>query len=49
MDEETKSPKVIKPLTDEEFKWLHRALQWPEDLPQYDKIAKPTKLNELPF
>lgn len=37
------------PLTDKEYADLKRALQWPEDLPHYDKVAKPTNLSELTF
>lgn len=36
-------------LTDEEYADLKRALQWPEDLPHYDRVAKPTNLSELIF
>ena len=35
------------PLTPEEYSELERALQWPEDLEKYDRIAKPTNLLEI--
>jgi len=37
------------PLTVEQYSELERALQWPEDLEKYDKVSKPTNLNELSF
>ena len=43
MNEETPIQyKVIK-LTDKEYKALERALQWPEDLPAYDRLNTPIK------
>lgn len=35
------------PLTQEQYSALERALQWPEDLPKYDAVAKPTALTEV--
>jgi len=35
------------PLTDDEAKALERMLQFPEDLPAYDRLNSPTKLTEL--
>lgn len=35
------------PLSNQEYQSLERALQWPEDLAQYDKNAKPTNLPEI--
>lgn len=37
------------PLTPEEYSELERALQWPEDLDRWDRIARPTKLSEVAF
>lgn len=34
-------------LTEEEYADLERAMQWPEDIKQYDRIAKPTNLSEI--
>lgn len=39
----------IIPLTEEQYSELERALQWPEDIERYDRIAKPTNLTELSF
>lgn len=36
-------------LTPEEYSALERAMQWPEDLAKYDRIAKPTNLMEITF
>lgn len=48
MDEETKTPdaQVIQ-LTPEQAEELTRAMQWPEDLERFDRIAKPTNLTEI--
>lgn len=48
MDEETKSKdlRTIK-LTEQEYKELKRLLQWPEDLPQYDKDSKPVNMANI--
>jgi hypothetical protein len=48
MDEETKTPdaRVIQ-LTPEQAEELTRAMQWPEDLELFDRIAKPTNLTEI--
>jgi hypothetical protein len=48
MDEETPSrdQRVIE-LTAEQAEALARALQWPEDLARFDRIAKPTNLTEI--
>jgi hypothetical protein len=50
MNEETKSKtqKDIK-LTQQEYLEMERAMQWPEDLARYDRIAKPTNLTEMSF
>ena len=47
-DQETQSPdaRVIQ-LTPEQAEELTRAMQWPEDLEQVDRIAKPTHLTEI--
>ena len=47
-DEETKTPdaRVIR-LTPEQAEELTRAMQWPEDLEHFDRIAKPTHLTEI--
>ena len=29
------------------LQWLHRALQWPEDLPEYDRISWKTNITEM--
>ena len=34
-------------LTPEQYSTLERAMQWPEDLAKYDRIASPTKLTEI--
>lgn len=48
MDEETQSPdRRTIPLTREQYLELERALQWPEDLPAYDRLNKPTNLAEV--
>lgn len=39
----------IIPLTQKEYEELARALQWPEDLERWDKIAKTTALTEIKF
>jgi hypothetical protein len=48
MDEETPTPdaRVIE-LTAAEAEELARAMQWPEDLARFDRIAKPTNLTEI--
>ena len=48
MNEETKSKdkRVIK-LTPEEYNEFERAMQWPEDLPQWDKNNTPTNFGAL--
>jgi DNA-binding PadR family transcriptional regulator len=48
MHEETKTPdrRVIE-LTPDEREALERAMQWPEDLERFDRIAKPTNLTEI--
>lgn len=35
------------PLTEEEAKALERMLQFPEDLPAYDRLNSPTRLPEV--
>ena len=46
MDEhDTKT--VIVPLPKEALEWLERALQWPEDLPAFDRLNKPINGSEL--
>jgi len=46
----TKQPKDRDiPLTPKEYEELARAMQWPEDLAQWDKVAKPTNLKEVGF
>ena len=48
MDEETQTPDArINQLTPEQAEALTRALQWPEDLERFDRIAKPTNLTEI--
>ena len=50
MNEETKSKtKQDIELTQQEYLDLERAMQWPEDLARYDRIAKPTNLSELSY
>ena len=48
MHEETPTfdQKVIE-LTKAEYAALARALQWPEDLPQWDKDNTPTNMREI--
>jgi len=48
MDEETKCKdgKTIK-LTREEYLELERAMQWPDDLPAYDRLNKPTNFAKV--
>ena len=48
MNEETptKDSRVIK-LTPEQYNELERAMQWPEDLPQWDKNNKPINFGLL--
>ena len=36
-------------LTEQEYKELERAMQWPEDLEQYDKLNAVTNLREIGF
>ena len=47
MNEETYTPTVTVPLSKEALEWLERALQWPEDLPAYDRLNKPINGSEL--
>ena len=49
MDEVTETKGVVIPLPKEALEWLERALQWPEDLPAYDRLNTPTNLTEMPF
>lgn len=44
----SKGDKVIK-LTAADYAELERKMQWPEDLPKYDKLNKPTSLTEIGF
>lgn len=37
------------PLTPAEYSALERAMQWPEDLPAWDRLNKPTNLSELSY
>lgn len=48
MFEETKSKdrKVVK-LTNQQYRELERAMQWPEDLAAWDKLDSPINLTEL--
>ena len=48
MNEETQSKdaRTIK-LTEQEYKELKRLLQWPEDLPKYDKDNKPINMANI--
>lgn len=41
-DDEIKTEKII-PLDEEGLKSLERALQWPEDLPAYDRLNTPIR------
>ena len=43
-----KKEKVI-PLSKADYAELERMMQWPEDLPKYDKLNKPTPLTEIGF
>lgn len=46
--EEVVSPKDKKiPLNQQDYAKLERAMQWPEDLPAYDKLNKTTNLTEI--
>lgn len=49
MDDECKKQKGDRdiPLTVEQYAELERAMQWPEDLERWDRIAKPTNLTEI--
>jgi hypothetical protein len=47
VNEETHTPTVTVPLPKEALEWLERALQWPEDLPAYDRLNKPINGSEL--
>lgn len=49
MDEETPTKHKVIKLTPQEYAELERAMQWPEDLPMYDRTCAPTKLTELAF
>lgn len=48
MNEETpsKDSKKIQ-LTQEQYNELERAMQWPEDLPQWDKNNTPTNFSKI--
>ena len=48
MNEETQSKdaRTIK-LTKQEYNELKRLLQWPEELPQYDKDNKPVNMASI--
>lgn len=35
------------PLTEQEYKELERAMQWPEDLARYDRLNKPLTEHDL--
>jgi len=48
MNEETKSKDAaVIQLTPAQYAELERAMQWPEDLPRYDRNARPTPLHEI--
>ena len=48
MEEETKSKDVRQiQLTKDQYRELERAMQWPEDLPQWDKNNTPTNFGKL--
>lgn len=48
MTEETNSPDArVIPLTREQYLELERALQWPEDLPAYDRSNTPTNFADV--
>ncbi len=49
MDEESKperSDKVIK-LSVQEYCEIERAMQWPEDIAKYDRVARPTNMSAI--
>lgn len=48
MNEETpsKDQRTIK-LTPEQYRALERAMQWPEDLSQYDRNNEPTNMGAI--
>jgi len=41
MNEYDETAEVVVPLPPEALAWLERALQWPEDLPAYDRLNRP--------
>lgn len=47
MNEHDETREVIIPLPPEALEWLERALQWPEDLPAYDRLNTPINGSEL--
>ena len=45
MDDETKTKDYrVIPLSQEEYRELERAMQWPEDLKRWDRIDKKTPI-----
>lgn len=49
MNEYDETQEDVIPLPPEVLAWLERALQWPEDLAEYDRINAVTNLTELAF
>lgn len=47
MDEYDDTHEKVLDLPEEAIEWLHRALQWPEDLAEYDRVPKITNLTEM--
>ncbi len=41
METDAEGYKIVARLTGEEYKQLEREMQWPEDLPEYDRLNKP--------
>lgn len=39
----------VIPLTPAQYADLKRALMWPEERANYDKVSKPTNLSEMSF
>ena len=48
MTDETPTPdRRIIELTDAEYQALERAMQWPEDLPKYDRLNQPLRIDMM--
>lgn len=47
IDETPSQDAQVIPLTESEYLQLERALQWPEDLPAWDRLNTPTNFADL--